>query len=231
MANILLVEDNKMNQVLVRSILQDHDIKIAENYDEAIELLENSHFDLAILDIMLPGRKTGLDVCAYIRSHNIISNLEVIILSVKDSEVEKVHGLELGADDYLSKPIPAKELRARVNARLRRLVKSNEKIIRGPFEFHSNFQQAFLLTKTNKKDLNLTPIEFRILLLMVEKPKLIFSEKEIISNVQSSYELSEKAVAAHISSLRKKIELSADIVRVKNKGYYLEIQYPFQEVS
>lgn len=225
MANILLVEDNKMNQVLIRSILQEHEIKIAENYEEAIQLLESNPFDLAILDVMLPGRKSGLDICSYIRSHNVLNEMEVIILSVKDSEIEKVHGLELGADDYLAKPIPAKELKARVNARLRRVKSSDEKLVKGPFEFHLKYQQAFLLKKSEKEDLHLTPIEFRILLLFSEKPKYIFSETEIIARVKSSYEFSEKAVAAHMSSLRKKVSEAAEIVRVKNKGFYLEIIY------
>lgn len=222
MAQILLVEDEKISQIKVLEALSEHTIMLAENYQEAIRLLDTHPFDVAILDIILPSRQSGLDICTYIRKSFHTRNMEILILSKKDSEMEKVHGLELGADDYLSKPFSMKELSARISTMIRRKNNKPSTYRVGFLEFDYENQKAYSLEKIRKVDLKLTPIEFKLLNLLSSSPNTIFNEVKIAEQISSNEKVSEKSLSMHISSLRKKIEFLGLIKRVKKSGYFIE---------
>jgi two-component system response regulator RegX3 len=183
------------------------------------------HFDLLILDIMMPGR-SGLDICRDVRSR---SPVPIILLTAKDAEVDKVVGLEVGADDYVTKPFSVRELIGRVRAQLRRreldrnLTDGDGKTIEtGPVRI----DLARHLVSIRGKAVNLTRSEFQVLRLLAEHPGQVFSRLEIMEELwQSEFSGDVRACDVHISNLRQKIESDPQqpelVLTVRGIGYRL----------
>jgi two-component system response regulator RegX3 len=183
------------------------------------------HFDLLILDIMMPGR-SGLDICRDVRSR---SPGPIILLTAKDAEVDKVVGLEVGADDYVTKPFSVRELIGRVRAQLRRreldrgLTDGDGKTIEtGPVRI----DLARHLVSVRGKAVNLTRSEFQVLRLLAEHPGQVFSRLEIMEELwQSEFSGDVRACDVHISNLRQKIESDPQqpelVLTVRGIGYRL----------
>jgi two-component system, OmpR family, response regulator RegX3 len=182
-------------------------------------------FDLLILDIMMPGR-SGLDICRDVRSR---SPVPIILLTAKDAEVDKVVGLEVGADDYVTKPFSVRELIGRVRAQLRRreldrnLTDGDGKTIEtGPVRI----DLARHLVSVRGKAVNLTRSEFQVLRLLAEHPGQVFSRLEIMEELwQSEFSGDVRACDVHISNLRQKIESDPQqpelVLTVRGIGYRL----------
>jgi two-component system alkaline phosphatase synthesis response regulator PhoP len=203
---ILIVEDDAGIRVILQDTLtsQGYEVFTAENGIRGWELAKELRPDLIVLDVMLP-LMDGFEVCKRIRKEGITS--PVMMLTVKDEEVDKVLGLELGADDYVTKPFSVKELSARVKALLRRVDDyQNEMDV---YRF-GNVELDFNKFESRKdgKDLGLTPLEIRILRLMIVKKKQVITRDEFLDHIWGADNLSvsHRTVDSHIAHIRKKVE-------------------------
>nr|BBH87471.1 DNA-binding response regulator [Thermosporothrix sp. COM3] len=201
---ILVVDDDKKTVDLIRLSLQTEHFETLEAYDgvEALALTRSEAPDLIILDWMLP-HVDGLDLCRLIRSE---STIPVILLTAKSTEDDKLLGLSLGADDYLTKPFSLRELVARVRTILRRTYRSAER--------PATFQVGKLVIDLQAhevwladKPVQLTPTEFKLLETFITSPGRTFSRKELVERVYGlGYEGFERTIDFHLGNLRKKIE-------------------------
>jgi len=217
LGKILLVEDEALIRETVALSLADEgfEVFVADNGQSALEMLlgspdgnqENKIADisLVILDLMLPGMN-GLDLCRLVRHRGL--NVPILILSAKGTETDRVLGLEVGADDYLTKPFGMRELIARCRALLRRshsAANPADKSVR-KFEdisLHSKECRVFL----GEKEINLSPKEFKILELLMSQPKRVWSRDQIIDQVWGyDFMGDNKTVDVHIRWLREKLE-------------------------
>src|SRR5215204_2483525 len=204
------------------------EVTLAVDGEDADKKLGTNHpdpgFDLLILDIMMPGR-SGLDICRDVRAR---SPVPIILLTAKDAEVDKVVGLEVGADDYVTKPFSVRELLGRVRAQLRRreLDRSSgtegTAIESGPV----SIDLARHLVTVRGEPINLTRSEFQVLRLLTESPGQVFSRKEIMEELwQTEFSGDVRACDVHISNLRQKIERDPQepelVLTVRGVGYRL----------
>jgi two-component system alkaline phosphatase synthesis response regulator PhoP len=203
---ILIVEDDSGIRVILQDTLisQGYDVVTAENGIKGLKLAKELRPDLVILDVMLP-LMDGFEICKRIRKEGITS--PVMMLTVKDEEVDKVLGLELGADDYVTKPFSVKELSARVKALLRRVEDyQNEMDI---FRF-GNVELDFNKFESRKdgKDLGLTPLELKILKLMITRKGEVITRDEFLDHIWGIDNMcvSHRTVDSHIAHIRKKVE-------------------------
>ena len=203
---VLVVDDDAKTVELVKLYLERDSYKVLMAYDgvEALRLARESHPDLIVLDIMLPGM-SGLEVCRTLRSE---TNVPIIMLTARTTENDKLTGLDIGADDYMTKPFSPKELAARVRVILRRL--PDETSQRGPVEIRHgeltlNFvrHEAFLAGRT----LSLTPVEFKLLGVLAKEPGRVFSRGQLIEKVIGyEFEGFDRTIDVHILNLRRKLD-------------------------
>ncbi|KNF09066.1 regulatory protein VanR [Gottschalkia purinilytica] len=227
---ILVVEDEKAIANLIELYLKNENFIVFKCYtgEEAIEVIENEDLDMAILDIMLPDID-GFSICQRIRDSY---NFPIIMLTAKDEEIDKITGLTLGADDYITKPFRPLELVARVKAQLRRFTKYNQLnkaqkenliSIRG-LVVDKNTHECFL----NEKPLSLTPTEFSILWVLCENKGQVISSDELFQKVwgEKYFSNSNNTIMVHIRHLREKMNDSAEnpkyIKTVWGVGYKIE---------
>jgi DNA-binding response OmpR family regulator len=203
---ILLVDDDAALLEVVTIMLSQEGYRVvtATDGDEALEAMTRESPDLVILDIMMP-RMSGFEVCRKIRAE---SEIPIVMLTAKSQSVDKVVGLELGADDYITKPFDTKELLARIRAILRRLERQGEQkkngtLTLGPISVDSG---SYTATK-NGKQLDLTPTEFKILSLLMRRPGQVFSREQISEAVSGHAQyLASRSIDVHILRLRGKVE-------------------------
>jgi two-component system response regulator RegX3 len=203
-------------------------VTIATDGDDADEKLGNGEvpFDLLVLDIMMPGR-SGLDLCRDVRSRSAVP---IILLTAKDAEVDKVVGLEVGADDYVTKPFSVRELLGRVRAQLRRRELDRASTIEGGANSieagEVSIDLARHLVTVRGEPVNQTRSEFQVLRLLADRPGQVFSRLEIMEELwQSEFSGDVRACDVHISNLRQKIECDPQdpelVVTVRGIGYKL----------
>jgi len=213
---LLVVEDEKH----LRKMLYEHfeaegfGVIQAKDGEEAIQLWLESKPDLIVLDIMLPIM-SGIEVLKKIRS---LDDTPVIMLTAKAEQIDKLLGLEMGADDYVTKPFSPRELTARVKAVLRRSSRTNNKhlIVLGNLKIDINRFEAYI----DDQLLSLTTTEYKILLMLAENPGQVFSRLQILERIYGDiYEGYERTVDTHINNLRRKIEGFPD-QEVKIKTVY-----------
>src|SRR4030065_532553 len=171
---VLVVDDDLKTVELVKLYLNRDGYRVLAAYDgvEALRLARESHPDLIVLDLMLPGID-GLSICRTLRAE---SDVPIIMLTARTTEEDRLKGLDLGADDYVTKPFSPKELAARVRAVLRRL--PEEALSRGPVEVAQGERKVNFLTREvthNGRHINLTPVEFKLLGVLVKEPNRVFS--------------------------------------------------------
>lgn len=203
---ILLVEDNVLISRSIETKLKEEnfDVKAVFNGEEAINTFNTVKYDAVLLDLMLPI-KSGEDVLKFIRSKG---DVPVIIISTKDTDVEKAINLGLGADDYLSKPFSMLELVARVKAVLRRSNKTKDTEIKEKYTI-SNLEINFNNYEVKKSDklVDLTLKEYEILKLLVTHPEQTFSKQQMYRSVWGEeYYYNDNVINVHIRRLREKIE-------------------------
>ena len=205
-STVLIVEDDPHVLELVRLYLdQDgHRVLVAMNGIEGLQLAQEAAPDLILLDLMLPGID-GTEVCRRVRQE---SNVPIIMCTARVEEEDRLTGLELGADDYITKAFSPRELAARVRAVLRRTAREQsertpEELKRGPFTVnipHGTVQR-------DSQAIRLTPTEFRLLVLLMREPGRIFSREQIIDRVFGyDFDGFDRTVDAHVSSLRRKLD-------------------------
>ncbi len=226
---ILVADDETSVRDAVGYALQQEgfDVTLAVDGDDAEQKLEGdgNRFDLLVLDIMMPGR-SGLDLCRDVRAR---SPVPIILLTAKDAEVDKVVGLEVGADDYVTKPFSVRELLGRVRAQLRRreLDRSSSASEAKTIEAGSvRIDLGRHLVTVRGQAVNLTRSEFQVLRLLAERPGQVFSRLEIMEELwQSEFSGDVRACDVHISNLRQKVERDPQdpelVLTVRGVGYRL----------
>ena len=193
----------------------------AHEGNEALRLARESHPDLIVLDIMLPGID-GFEICRKLRTE---SSVPIILLTAKTTEQDRIAGLDIGADDYVTKPFSPKELAARVRAVFRRtqddaLQSGPEELKLGNLTINFVKHEAYLDTKA----LNLTPVEFKLLGVLIREPNRVFSRTQLIEKVLGfDFDGFDRTIDVHILNLRRKLEPDASrpnfIKTVYGSGY------------
>jgi two-component system response regulator RegX3 len=222
---VLLVDDESdiVDPVTYALEREGFDVQPARDGSTALDLARAELYDVVVLDIMLPGI-SGIEVCRTLRSE---SDVPIVMLTARDSEVDRVLGLELGADDYVTKPFSTAELVSRIRAILRRrdldrAPSSSSEIRVGGIAV----DLARHLVHVDGRVVDLTPSEFKLLLLLAGEPERVFTRQQIMEHLwQTPYVGDTRACDAHISNLRRKLERDhahpERIVTVRETGYKL----------
>ncbi|MCK4862735.1 MAG: response regulator transcription factor [Dehalococcoidales bacterium] len=200
---VLVVDDDVKTVELVKLYLNRDGYRVITAYDgnEALKLARENQPDLIVLDLMLPGIN-GLEICRILREE---SDVPIIMLTALTTDDDRLKGLDIGADDYVTKPFSPRELAARVRAVLRRLPgeRGPEKIEHGALTVNFLKHEAF----RNGKPLNLTPIEFKVLGALVKEPGRVFSRALIIEKALGhDFDGFDRTIDVHILKLRRKLE-------------------------
>lgn len=206
--HILIVEDDKEIREGVQIYLQSQGYKVFQAADgvEGLEIIEREEIHLAIVDIMMP-RMDGIRMTMKLREKY---DFPVIMLSAKSEEVDKITGLNIGADDYVTKPFTPMELMARVNSQLRRYRKFLEKLapkenvhVIGGLEINEDTVEV----SVDGVPVKVTPIEYKILLLLAKNPGRVFSSEEIYERVWQEKAINTDTIMVHVRNIREKIEI------------------------
>lgn len=203
---VLIVDDEEHIRELIKFNLkkEGYDTAMAVNGSEALKVIKETKFDLILLDLMLP-EVDGLEVCKEIRKNEETSDIPVMMITAKGEEFDKVLGLELGADDYITKPFSIRELMARIKALLRRSNVKKEENITKFGDVIVNFQTREV-TKANK-NVELTLKEFELLKLLIKNKGNILTRELLLDKIWGYEYIGEtRTVDVHIRHLRKKVE-------------------------
>ena len=222
--SILVVEDDAAIADAVSYALTSEGfaVETATDGEQALERARTHNYDLMVLDLRLP-KVSGIEVCRTLRGE---STIPILMLTAKDSELDRVVGLEVGADDYVTKPFSMAELMSRVRAILRRrrldLEGADPTRRVGSLELDLVRHEV----KIDGQTIRLTPSEFRLLAFLASEPERVFTRREIMQHLwQSDYVGDERASDMHVSNLRRKIEADPDdpkrVVTVRGVGYKL----------
>lgn len=204
---VLVVDDEKLIVKGIRFSLEQDDMEVDCAYDgeEAIDMAKRKEYDIILLDVMLP-KSDGFEVCRQIRE---FSDVPIIMLTAKGEDMDKILGLEYGADDYITKPFNILEVKARIKAIIRRTGKkdhraaSGRELLKGELRIDCESRRVF----TSDKELNLTAKEFDLLELLASNPNKVYSRENLL-NIVWGYEYpgDARTVDVHIRRLREKIE-------------------------
>ncbi len=202
---VLVVDDEKLIVKGIRFSLEQDGMEVDCAYDgeEALEMIKNKEYDIILLDVMLP-KLTGFEVCQHIRE---FSSVPVVMLTAKGEDMDKILGLEYGADDYITKPFNILEVKARIKAIIRRTSpkpKEADKVIEsGDMKLDCEGRRVYI----SGKEINLTAKEFELLELLVVNANKVYSRENLLKLVWgSSYPGDVRTVDVHIRRLREKIE-------------------------
>ena len=201
------MDDEKLIVKGIRFSLEQDDMTVDCAYDgqEALDLASQNHYDVILLDVMLP-KFTGFEVCQQIREY---SDVPIIMLTAKGDDMDKILGLEYGADDYITKPFNILEVKARIKAIMRR---SEPKTPKAPEKKELSFEELRINLDSrrwyiNEKEVNLTAKEFDLLELLMMHPNKVYSREELLNTVWGyDYPGDVRTVDVHIRRLREKIE-------------------------
>ena len=222
---VLVVDDEKLIVKGIRFSLEQDGMEVDCAYDgeEALKLARENAYDMILLDVMLP-KHDGFEVCQQIRE---FSDVPIVMLTARSDDMDKILGLEYGADDYITKPFNILEVKARIKAIMRRVSKSNQSkvndkiIVKGDMTIDCESRRVVI----GKKEVNLTAKEFDLLVLLAMNPNKVYSRENLL-NIVWGYEYpgDARTVDVHIRRLREKIETNpSDPKYVYTKwgvGYY-----------
>ncbi|MEG1848225.1 MAG: response regulator transcription factor [Lachnospiraceae bacterium] len=205
---VLVVDDEKLIVKGIRFSLEQDGMEVDCAYDgeEALQKIHETEYDIVLLDLMLP-KITGLEVCQQVRE---FSNVPIVMLTAKGEDMDKILGLEYGADDYITKPFNILEVKARIKTIMRRTAKpietSQTKIIEnGDLKLDCNGRRAYICGK----EINLTAKEFDVLELLVTNPNHVYSRENLLDLVWGAgYPGDVRTVDVHIRRLREKVEVN-----------------------
>ena len=220
--HIALVDDDPKIRELTAKYLSDQQlsIKTAANGSELDELMKNNNISLIILDLMMP-EESGLNICQRLRVNNV--EIPIIMLTAKGDEVDRIVGLEMGADDYLPKPFNPRELLARVNAILRRQQQSSIQNTKDIFEFGNfSFDISNRSLHKNGQEIQITAGEYDLLRVFAERPKQPLSRDQIMQLAKGKeLDVFDRSIDVQISRLRRLIEEDP------NKPKFLQTKWGF----
>ena len=219
---VLLVEDDAdIAELLAYNLTEAHfDVRAVDSGEAALASVRSHPPALVVLDLMLPGMD-GLDVCRRLKDDPATAGIPIVMLTAKGEEPDIVIGLELGADDYITKPFSPRVLVARIKAVMRRRAAAGdgaeERLQRGRLTIDPGRHEV----RVDEQPLALTPTEFGILHMLARKPGWVFTRGQIVDSVRGQdYAVTERAVDVQIVGLRKKLGEAADLVEtVRGVGY------------
>jgi two-component system, OmpR family, alkaline phosphatase synthesis response regulator PhoP len=207
---ILVVDDDKQIVRLVKTYLEEANFSVLTAFDgdDALRVVRHERPDLIVLDVQLPGHD-GWEITRHIRSEELLQTIPILMLTARVEDTDKILGLELGADDYLTKPFNPREVVARVRAILRRTnhAPTGSRILQqGTLRLDLDQHRLTLENET----IELTPTEFTLLKTFMENPRHAFTRQELIEKSMGyAYEGLDRTLDSHIKNLRKKIEVDA----------------------
>jgi len=222
---VLVVDDEKLIVKGIKFSLEQDDMEVDCAYDgeEAVAMAKEKEYDIILLDLMLP-KLTGLEVCQYIRE---FSDVPIIMITAKGDDMDKILGLEYGADDYITKPFASSELVARIKAVLRRSGwETSKNVLTITPDFHIDFNKFEVYIKEKRLDLTLT--EFKILQLLTQRPGWVYSRSQILDYLWGNDKIViERTVDVHIRNLREKLGDYAWMIKnIRGMGYKFS---PYEE--
>ena len=222
---ILVVEDEKDIAELISFNLEKEGFKVVKVFsgEDGIQRAGSDVPDLILLDIMLPGMN-GLDVCREVRRNDKTSHIPIIMLTAKDEDTDIITGLEIGANDYVTKPFSPKVLIARIRALLRRAV-DKESPGTAPIKFGEMIiDRGRHQVKISGRDIQLTMTEFQLLLIFARKPGWVYSRAQLIDDLREGhYVITDRAIDVQIANLRKKLGPYGDYIEtVRGIGYKMK---------
>jgi two-component system response regulator BaeR len=220
--HVLIVEDETKIASLLKDYLAQSGFETAIIHDgsEVEDWLENNSTSIMLLDLMLPG-KTGIDICKDVRKD---SSLPIIMITAKVEEIDRLLGLELGADDYICKPFSPREVVARVKTVLRRTVTSENLSEKG-LVLDQNTYKATI----DGQNLNLTAVEFQLLKVLSDQPGRIFSRSVLVDKIYNDGRVvSDRTIDSHIKKLRKKIAEQLPDVELIHSLYAVGYKFEWQ---
>lgn len=220
--HVLIVED----EVKIASLLQDYliqsgfEVNVLHDGSDVEGWLAENNTSIILLDLMLPG-KTGVEICKEVRKE---SDLPIIMITAKVEEIDRLLGLELGADDYICKPFSPREVVARVKAVLRRF-ESTEKLSEKGLVLDTDTYKATI----NGMNLNLTAVEFQLLKVLSDQPGRIFSRSVLVDKIYNDGRVvSDRTIDSHIKKLRKKIAEKLPEVELIHSLYAVGYKFEWQ---
>ena len=227
MSKVLVVDDEKLIVKGIKFSLEQEGMEVdcAYDGDEALDKIRENDFDIVLLDVMLP-KLDGFEVCKAVRD---FSNVPIIMLTAKDTDMDKILGLEYGADDYITKPFNILEVKARIKAILRRNrrtdTENTSQIVKGDLRLDVDARRVLI----KDKEVNLTAKEFDLLELLVNNPNKVYSREQLLSIVWGyEYPGDVRTVDVHVRRLREKIEENPKEPKYVNTkwgvGYYFKAQ-------
>ncbi len=227
MKKVLVVDDEKLIVKGIKFSLEQDEMEVVAAYDgeEALEYAKTQDFDIILLDVMLPGL-SGFEVCQAIRE---FSDVPIIMLTAKGDDMDKILGLEYGADDYITKPFNILEVKARIKAIIRRnqkkapAVAEPKRLVEGEMVIELDSRRVTIADK----EINLTAKEFNILTLLLFHPNKVYSRDDLLKEIWGSDALGDgRTVDVHVRRLREKIESNpGDPKYIQTKwgvGYYFK---------
>jgi len=218
---ILIVEDEPKIAALLADYLQAQggfSSTIIDRGDQALKEFRASQPDLVLLDLMLPGLD-GIEVCKLLRAESAVP---IIMVTARVEEIDRLLGLELGADDYICKPFSPREVVARVKAVLRRTGRAESDQPQGRLEI----DEEKFLARFDGSDLGLTPVEFSLLIMLSSSPGRVFSRDQLMNGMYSDYRVvSDRAVDTHVKNLRRKLALASGVDDMIKSVYGLGYRY------
>lgn len=215
-SKVLIVEDEKKLALLLHDYLKksDYIVDIVSDGNEVIDTLNSFKPSIILLDIMLPN-VDGISLCKQIRQTTHFKHIPIIMTTAKVEEIDRLLGLEIGADDYICKPYSPREVVARVKAQLRR-----QHYLAEPDSMGLTLDQEKMSATLNGSKLNLTAVEFTLLSIMAGSPGRIYSRTQLMNEMYSDYRVvSERTIDSHIKKLRKKISDANDSVEIIHSVY------------
>ena len=221
-STILIVEDEPKISHLLRDYLQQAGYETREslNYDQIRSWVEQEEINLILLDWMLPGM-SGLEICQQLRT---ISNVPIMMITARVEEIDRLKGLDSGADDYICKPFSPREVVARVKAVLRRTNhEDHAELIAGQLRLDQTTHQVWV----DESEVVLTPNEFGVLRVLLQRPGKVWSRESLLQQVQG-YQFNgyDRTIDTHVKNLRKKLAtygLESSIVTVYGIGYRFQL--------
>jgi two-component system, OmpR family, alkaline phosphatase synthesis response regulator PhoP len=221
---IIIVEDDPdISEILQYNLEQEnYEVTLFDNGKKALDAIIDSPPDIVLLDLMLPGMN-GLDIARSIRKNEPTANLPIIMITARSEEMDVLHGLELGADDYITKPFRPREVIARVKALLRRHHRDDDKEIQIG-ELMINFSKHQVAA--GGQTFELTPKEFLLLKALIEAKGRVLSRDQLLDKVWGfDYYGDPRTVDVHVRRLRQKLDSHADTVEtVKGFGYRIKVE-------
>ena len=226
MSKILIVDDEQDIVELLSYNLEKERFSIVKAYDgeAALALVRSEKPDLMILDLMLP-KMNGLDVCKAVRRNPETANLPIIMLTAKGEEIDKIIGLEVGADDYITKPFSIKELIARTRVILRRIYDENKQPLKKTFTYAElQIDYNSYEVRVRGKKVDLSPTELKLLFFFSQNPGRVYTRNQILDQVWNDNTfVTPRTVDVHIRRLRSQIEKDIEnpqyILTVRGFGY------------